>query len=98
MRKHPPSSPNPRRVAAGRRNRLLRGPLTPDGRERLRSSALKNQPWRFSTGPRTVAGKDRSANNGRYAQKGERSVRQIRAGVADVWLMIQEMGACRRLV
>ena len=50
-------SPNPKRQAAGRRNRLLRGPLTAEGRERLRRSALKNQPWAFATGPKTEAGK-----------------------------------------
>jgi hypothetical protein len=76
----------------------LRGPLTPEGRQRLRQAALRDKPWRYSTGPRTEAGKAKVAANGRYAQKGERSVRQIRAGVADVWQMIREMGACRRML
>jgi len=37
--------PNPRRQQAGRVNRLKRGPLTPEGRERLRQAALTNRPW-----------------------------------------------------
>jgi hypothetical protein len=98
MHKKPPSRPNPRRIAAGRRNRLLRGPLTVEGRERLRQAALRNKPWLYSTGPRSDEGKFRSANNGRYAQKSDRSQREIQAGVADVWRMIREMAGCRRIV
>ena len=44
--------------------------LSPEGRRRLseaaRRTALKHQPWRFSTGPRTDAGKDRSKGNAVY--------------------------------
>src|SRR5258705_294308 len=40
------SQPNPRRQAAGRRNRRLRGPLTDAGLGRLRAAALVTQPWR----------------------------------------------------
>ncbi len=91
------SSPNPRRIAAGRRNRLLRGPLSPGGRERLRQAALRHKPWKFSTGPRSDEGKARSADNGRWRQQGE-SLREIQSGVADVWKMIEAMGASRRMV
>ena len=98
MQRKPLTLRNPRRVTAGRRNRLLRGPLTAEGRERLRVAAIKNRPWLHSTGPRTDEGKTRSANNGRYAQKGERSMRQLRASVADVQQMILEMFDCRKLV
>ena len=98
MHQQPLTLPNPKRQAAGRRNRLLRGPLTPEGRERLRQTALRNKPWMSSTGPRTEAGKARSAANGRWRQKGERSVRQIRAAVADVWSLIEQMGASRRML
>jgi hypothetical protein len=31
----------------------------------MREWALKNKPWRFSTGPRTPEGKARFAENGR---------------------------------
>ena len=71
-------SPNPKRVAAGRRNRQRRGELTPSGRERLRKAALGNQPWRQATGPRTDAGKARAAANGKRRQLGGLSVRELR--------------------
>ena len=49
--------PNPRRVAAGKRNRAKRKGLTPEGRGKLRQSALRHKPWRFSSGPKTPEGK-----------------------------------------
>ena len=58
-----PPAKNPKRVAAGRRNRQRRGLLTDAARERLRQAALKNQPWKQSTGPRTAAGKRISGRN-----------------------------------
>ena len=76
------SSPNPRRVAAGRRNRTLRRGLTEAGRERLRLSALRTQPWRFATGPNSPAGKQQSVKNGRIRQQHAMSVREQRASVA----------------
>lgn len=88
---HPRSRPNPRRVAAGRRNRRKRGPLTPEGRERLRHVVLSNQPWLHSTGPKTVDGKRRSAANGRKNQKGEKSVREIRAELDDDLALIAQL-------
>jgi hypothetical protein len=88
--------PNPRRVAAGRRNRAKRKGLTPAGRERLRQAALRSRPWRFSTGPRTAAGKARSAQNGRARQRGPVSARRLRAGLADVRALLGELRAGRR--
>ena len=92
------SSPNPKRVAAGRRNRRKRGPLTAEGREKLRQTALANQPWRYSTGPRTAEGKARSAANGRKRQKGKQSVRELEASVADVGALMEQMARLRRMV
>lgn len=48
---------NPRRIAAGKRNRELRKSVSDETRELLRQAALRNKPWRFSTGPRTQRGK-----------------------------------------
>ena len=55
--------PNPKRVAAGRLNRMKSKGLTPAGREKLRQSALQRKPWLHSTGPRTPEGKARAAQN-----------------------------------
>ncbi|MHC4093343.1 MAG: hypothetical protein ACYSVY_24245 [Planctomycetota bacterium] len=52
-----------RQIEANRRNWAKRGPITEAGRERLRESALRNQPWEHSTGPRTTLGKLRSRAN-----------------------------------
>ena len=94
--KSPPSTvPNPKRVAAGRLNRAKRKGLTPEGRERVRQAALKNQPWRFSTGPRTPEGKAKVAQNGRKRQQGAVSVRQLRAQVADLRRLAAEMRETR---
>ena len=41
----------------------MRKGLTAKGRARLRRAALRNKPWRFSTGPRTPEGKARSRAN-----------------------------------
>ena len=71
-------APNPKRVAAGLRNRRLRGQLTDAGRFRLREAALRNRPWQFSTGPKTAEGRQQSARNGKKRQSGELSARQLR--------------------
>ena len=55
-----PDERNPLRVAAGKTNRQKRGPLTPEGKRRLRDAALHHQPWQYSTGPKTAAGKARA--------------------------------------
>src|SRR5438132_2591461 len=91
----PAAVPNPRRVAAGRANRAKRKGVTADGRERLRLAALKNQPWRFSTGPRTAAGKAKVAQNGKSRQQGPLSIKQIRAEVAGLGGLVRKMRDCR---
>jgi hypothetical protein len=65
--------------------------FTPEGRERVRAATLSHQPWRYSTGPRTPAGKARSAANGKITQKGEKSVWELRAELAEVWRLIRRM-------
>ena len=79
-----PKSPNPKRVAAGRLNRLKRAGLTPAGAARLSQAARDRKPWEHSTGPRTAAGKARSAANGASTQTGPGSVRAARREVAGV--------------
>jgi hypothetical protein len=83
--------PNPRRVHAGRMNRLKRKGLTPGGREKLRQAALKTKPWRFTRGPKTPEGKAKSALNGKKRQLGPRSVREIRADLAGLRDLLREM-------
>jgi hypothetical protein len=90
-----PKAPNPKRVAAGKRNRSRRGPLTEAGRQRLRDAALAGQPWRQASGPRTPAGKARAAANGRWRQRGQRSVREIRAELAELNTWLRELRALR---
>jgi len=93
-----PPSPSLRRVAAGRLNRQKRGPLTDAGRERLRQAALERQLWRRSTGPRTAEGKLRSAANGKLRQRGELSIRGVRASLAAEVGLLSDMVAARKLV
>src|SRR5688572_23871553 len=90
-------TPSPARVAAGRRNRQLRGPLTVEGLRRLREAALRHKPWERSTGPRTPAGKAVVAENGRKHRRGAMSVRERRAAVADMNGMLAQMTELRRL-
>jgi hypothetical protein len=95
----PPShTPNPNRVAAGRRNRAKRGPLTAAGRDRLREAARRNAPWQHSTGPQTPNGKRKVAQNGRSRQRGAVSVRERRREAQLGRLLLVQMVACRRLL
>jgi hypothetical protein len=87
----PDQPPNPRRVAAGRANRAKRGPLTQEGRERLRTAALRNKPWLRSTGPKSPEGRAQSAINGKQGQVGARSVREVRADLKAVRALIRAM-------
>ena len=89
--------PNPRRVAAGTLNRAKRKGLTPAGREQLRQAALRNQPWRFATGPRTATGKVVAARNGKKRQLGLVSLRELKAELADLRALAGEMREARRL-
>jgi hypothetical protein len=90
-----PHVPNPRRVAAGRRNVAKRRGLTPEGRARLRAAALANRPWRHSTGPRTARGRMQSVLNGKRRQKGPLSVRELRAEVAGFHELRSRLAALR---
>ena len=91
-------TPNPRRVAAGRLNRLKRGPLTPEGRERLRQAALARRPWEHATGPRTSAGKVQAAANGKRRQTSEHSVREVRSSLAAFATLAHDLSQARRLI
>ena len=91
-------SPNPRRVAAGRRNRLLRRGLSDEGRERLRDAALAKRPWEHSTGPRSVEGKAQAVVNGKVRQKGRRSVRELRQDLAPLREMLKTIQEQRRIL
>ena len=96
MNQAPDHVPNPRRVAAGRANRLRRGPLTEAGRKRLRAKAIEHEPWLQSTGPRSEAGRAQAASNGRHRQAGLLSGRQARAKLAEVRSLIRAIHETRR--
>lgn len=87
-------SPNPKQVAAGRRNQQKWKGISPEGLRKLRETALLNKPWKRSTGPRTAAGKARSAANGKTRQKGPKSVREARAEVAGIMEQVRFMREC----
>jgi hypothetical protein len=70
--------------------------LSPDGRERLRRAAVANRPWLHSTGPKTVEGKARVAENGRLRQAGEPSARELRRQLAALGNLVAEMAALRQ--
>jgi hypothetical protein len=89
--------PNPKRVAAGKRNRQRRKGLTPAGRERLRQQALTQQPWQHASGPTTSAGKAQAARNGKTRQRGEQSVRERKGLLRALHLLMGGMSAARRL-
>ncbi len=94
----PNGGKNPRRVAAGRRNRRLRKGLSDEGRERLRQSALAHAPWRHSTGPRSAEGKAQARRNGKRRQIGDISVRELSAELADVNDVIRTLAGIRDLL
>jgi hypothetical protein len=94
----PSRAPNPRRVAAGKRNRALRKELTEEGRRRLQEAARRNQPWQHSTGPKTPTGKARAAQNAKNLQLGPLSVREIKRDLADLPGLLGDMRANRQMV
>lgn len=51
------------RQKAGRENRKKWRGISPEGKEKLRRSALASKPWEHSTGPRTTEGKRVSRAN-----------------------------------
>ncbi len=92
------SSPcvGPQRAEHPRRGGRRPKTWTPEGLERLRATAMATRPWEQTRGPRTVEGKARSAQNGRARQKGEKSVRELRAELVEVFGLINQMAATRR--
>jgi hypothetical protein len=86
--------PNPKRVTAGRINRQKRK-LTEAGRQRLREAAMNNKPWDYATGPRTDAGKAKSAQNG-WRQEADISFRRLREKLRDVQRSADELAELRR--
>ena len=94
-RKDSRQPPNPRRQMAGRLNRQKRKGLTAAGRQRLREAALATKPWTRTAGPKTPAGKLRSAANGKRRQVGPLSIRELRAMADDVSNLANEMAALR---
>ena len=71
-------------AVTGQPKRKKRKRLSAADREKFRQNALKHQPWRFSTGPRTPEGKRRSSQNGRYRQKNSMSRREMQRELRDV--------------
>jgi hypothetical protein len=92
----PSQPPNPRRVAAGKRNRQKRKGLSPEGRERLRAGALARRLWEHATGPRTPEGKARSARNGQARAQSGPSVRAVHRTLAGLSRLAAEMAAARK--
>ena len=91
-------TPNPKRVAAGRRNRLKRKGLTPEGRQRLREAALKNKPWLHSTGPKTPEGKMRAAQNGSWCRPEAEVPQELRKELEEERQMNTTLFDIRRLM
>src|SRR5438876_12025653 len=92
----PDAKTGARRVAAGRLDWSKRGPLTAEGIERLRQAALRIRPWEHATGPTSAQGRAQSVLNGKQRQLGPRSVREVRAELAEVRAMIGTMREARR--
>jgi hypothetical protein len=51
--------------------------LAPETIAKWRAAALKNQPWKRSTGPKTAEGKAQAARNGKSRQRGGCSYREL---------------------
>lgn len=89
---------NPKRVLAGRINRMKRGPLPLESIYRMRDAINRNKPWKRSTGPRTPAGKAIVARNGRVRQINSRSIREIRADISGIMCLIEANRKSREAV
>lgn len=89
--------PNPRRVAAGRRNQKLSRGLTDVGREKLRQAIYIHKPWLYTTGPRTPEGKAKVSLNGKKRQLGPFSVRELRRQFSDLRSFIREIRQTRAM-
>ena len=80
---------NPKRVLAGRINRMKRGPLPLESMHRMRDAINRKKPWQLSTGPRTPAGKAIVARNGKVRQMNPRSIREIRADICGIMCLVE---------
>lgn len=89
-----PSSP----CRGPRRSERRRVKFSPEGLERLRAAALANRSWEKTRGPITPEGRARSAQNGRYRQRAEKSRRELQAELAGVLTLVRPMDATRRLL
>ena len=94
----PTTTTSSRCVAAGRINGSERRPWTAEDLRRLQEQCLARRPWEHSSGPKTAAGKQRSAANQRFRQKKPDSVRAIRTSMADVRDLISGAADLRRMV
>src|ERR1700730_14165729 len=60
--------------------------LTDRGRSALRAAVQKNEPWKRSTGPRTPAGKSRSARNSLKHGLRSSNERKMDKGARELWI------------
>ena len=72
--------------------------FTAAGLEKLRQAALRNQPWKKTTGPRSARGRAQMVINGKRRQLGERSVREVKADVAELNYLLQHMDTCQKVI
>src|ERR1700690_4387071 len=84
------------RQLAGRANWLRRRGLTAEGRPALRLAALAHEPWTHATGPKTAAGKTKSAANGRWRQRSVTSMRAIRRQLGDINRIVGDLKELQR--
>ena len=68
-----------RKLEANRLNLKKRKGLSPEGRERLREAALRRRLWQNSTGPRTAAGRVKSAANALRHGRETNAAREFRS-------------------
>ena len=86
------------RVVTGRVQQLKPKYFSPEVRQQRRALAMKNRPWQYAIGPRTAEGKARVAENGRYAQKGTLSRRQIAACLSEFDALACGLAELRRCI
>lgn len=83
-------------MAAGRLNQLRRLEATPEQRERYRQAALVNKPWLKTTGPKTAAGKAKSAANNRARRCCQLEAQLMREDKAELALLVMSMRLMRQ--
>lgn len=70
--------------------------VTPEAIAKWRAAALKNQPWKHSTGPKTAEGKAQAARNGKTRQLGNYSYRELFAIAKALRQEVRAAAACRK--